>query len=121
MIRLIITVILLLTSLLVVVKPPTHLLWMVDVAITNFPYIFVGLGLLFFALGLFFKKYKIAILVLGFISLILFSLPVISALSNESKITEELNAVFPSANADELQQPFSFTKMFSGISVDKVK
>jgi acetyl esterase/lipase len=121
MIRLIISVLLLLTSLLVVVKPPTHLLWMIGVAVTNFPYVFIGLALLFFVLGLFLKKYKIAILVLSFISLVLFSLPIVSALSNGSKITEELNAVFPSSNADELQQPFSFTKMFSGIGADKIK
>src|ERR1700722_6681153 len=121
MTRLIISAILLLNSLLVVVKPPTHFFWMVDVAITNFPCVFIGLTLLFFTLGLFFKKYKIAVLTLSFISLVLFSLPIISALSNESKIIEELNAVFPSANADELQQPFSFTKMFSGNGADKIK
>jgi acetyl esterase/lipase len=121
MIRLIISILLLLTSLLVVVKPPTHFLWMIDVAITNFPYVFIGLAILFFLLGSFFKKFKITVLVLSFISLVLFSLPIISALSNASKITEELNAVFPSANVDELQQPFSFAKMFSGIGADKVK
>ncbi|HSZ85710.1 MAG TPA: alpha/beta hydrolase [Puia sp.] len=121
MIRLIISVLLLLTSLLVVIKPPTHLLWMIDVAITNFPYIFIGVVLLLFLLTLFFKKYKIATLVLSFVSLVLFSLPIISALSNNSKITEELNAVFASPNTDELQQPFSFAKMFSGIGADKIK
>src|SRR5579862_1742486 len=120
MIRLIISILLLLTSLLVIVRPPTHFLWMADVAITNFPYVFAGLALLFFVLGLFFRKYRLAILVLSLIACALFSLPIISALSNESKIAAALTAVFPSAKGNELREPFSFADMFTGIGADQV-
>src|SRR4051812_38577403 len=116
MIRLILALILFLFSLLDIFKAPTNFTWRMSVAVTEFPYIFFMAALTLLISAYWTEKYKVPVMLISFVSFILFTLPVIRTYQRVSNLPAELSAVFPSKNKDDqLQQPFSFWKMFTGI------
>jgi acetyl esterase/lipase len=121
MLRLILAVFLFLLSLLVLFKAPTNFFWRVAVAVTEFPYIFILVALVLFISCFWADKYKFVSLGISGISLLLFMLPIIKAYQRGSNLPDELTKVFPSkTNSSQLQSPFSFFKMFSGIGIKEV-
>ncbi|MCW3084208.1 MAG: alpha/beta hydrolase [Bacteroidetes bacterium] len=115
MIRLILAILLFLLSLLVLFKAPTNLLWRATVAITEFPYVFVFVTFLFLISCFWADYYKFLSVTLGLIALLLFSSTIFRAYFYASKITIENEFPAKGTAAQQLEKPFSFTKMFSGI------
>jgi acetyl esterase/lipase len=108
MIRLALPVLLLLTSMLVVFKAPANFFWKVQIALTEFPFIPVGVSLIVlissFALG----KYRTAAIIMTATALVLFLLPVIRAYSQSGKLNEQLTAALGGGSGET----FSAMKMF---------
>lgn len=122
MLRILFTIILLLLSLLVVFRAPTNLLWRISVAVTEFPYIFISAALLLLVLSFGAEKYKYALIFVNGIALILYTIPIIKTYQVSSDLTVNFVKSFPfKQNTDQLQNPFSFLKMFTGIGAEDVK
>ncbi|MES2512837.1 MAG: alpha/beta hydrolase [Bacteroidota bacterium] len=119
--RLVIAVILFLVSLLVVCKAPTNFFWLVQVAVTEFPWISTLVTLLFFVFCLNAASYRLPTLMILGVAFVLFALPMIQAYARGNNLQQELNTVFPSEKkSNELKQPFSFFKQFTGVGVKEV-
>lgn len=118
--RLIIAIVLLLLSLLVVFKAPTNFFWLVQVAVTEFPWISTLVSLVFFILCFNSEKYKIPALLLSGLSIVFFSLPVAGAYIRGKNLEQDLAKKFL-FNKKHLETPFSFIKMFSGIGIKDIQ
>jgi len=119
--RLIVAIILFLVSLLALVKAPTNFFWLVAVAVTEFPYIPVLVSIVFFVACINTQHYKMPVLMVTGAAVIIYSLPIIEAYVRGNKL-DEFNKTFPSAKVNhELGQPYSFTKMFSGVGIKKIE
>jgi acetyl esterase/lipase len=122
MIRLLFAILLFLLSLLVVFKAPTNFTWRVSVAVTEFPYLFFLSAFALLVSVYWAEKYKIPVTIISLISFVFFVLPVIRAYQRASGLQAELSNVFPSENkVGQLEQPFNFLKMFSGIGGKEVE
>ncbi|MES2140429.1 MAG: alpha/beta hydrolase [Bacteroidota bacterium] len=120
--RILFSIILLLLSLLVVFRAPTNLLWRISVAVTEFPYIFICAALLLLILSFGAEKYKYALILVNGIALILYTIPIVKAYQVSSEISENFTKTFPfKPTTGQLQPPFSFLKMFTGIETEDVK
>jgi len=121
MFRLLFAAFLLLLSSLVLFRAPTNFFWRVAVAVTEFPYIFMITTLLLLISCLWADKYKLPSIIVSGISLFIFTLPVIKAYQRGANLPEELAKVFPSSPQKmQLEKPFSFFKMFSGIGITEI-
>jgi acetyl esterase/lipase len=121
MFRLVFAVLLFLLSLLVLFRAPTNFFWRVAVAVTEFPYIFMLVALLLLISCFWADKYKFVSISISAISFLLFTFPVIKAYQRGSGLSEQFAKIFPSPPQPlQLEQPFSFFKMFSGIGVKEI-
>jgi acetyl esterase/lipase len=119
--RLIIAALLCLISLLVLFKAPTNFFWKVAVAVTEFPYIFALVSLLFFGFCIKATSYRIPVLIMMGVTSVIYMLPIIMAYVRGAKL-DEFHKHFPSASLDHaLEQPFSFIKQFSGIGMKEIE
>ena len=121
MLRLLAGLILLLLSLLVVFRAPTNLLWRISVAVTEFPYIFIIATLLLLLLSVRAEQYKYILILINGTALILFTIPIIKTYQVATHISDNFVKTFPfKSDIDQLQDPFSFLKMFTGIGATAV-
>ncbi len=121
MLRLIISVLLLLVSLLILFKAPLHFLWLLAVVITNYPYIFMLLSSALFISCFWAAKLKLAGMFISFVSLVIYTLPVLSAYKQAGYLQDNFTKAFPSTyKQGQLKQPYSFFAMFAGIGIKDV-
>lgn len=121
MIRLIISILLLLSSLLVICKAPLHFLWLFAVVITNYPFVFIFLSSILFISCFWAATFKLAAIFISFASLVIYTLPVLSAYKQGSHLKDGIAKAFPSpGNGNGLQQPFNFFTMFGGLGIKDV-
>ena len=113
MLKLIFAIVLFLFSMLVLFKAPANILWLIAVAITNFPYIPMLLAALSFYMGVKQHKFHWVIMLFSFAAFIIFSLPVISAYNKRSDVQFAMKNIFPVKEENNLPEVFSFFKMFS--------
>ncbi|WP_207426300.1 alpha/beta hydrolase [Pedobacter sp. SYSU D00535] len=121
MIRLILSILLLLVSLLAVLKAPTYHLWLLSVAVTEFPLLLsflISLVLMSGFLGE--QKYQLAGTTVGLIALALSISPIFRAYIVSQNLASKFGKSFPQS-AVPPTQPLSFTKLFSGNYDDKVQ
>ncbi|MES2064564.1 MAG: alpha/beta hydrolase [Bacteroidota bacterium] len=116
MIVLILLGVLLLASLLTIFKAPTYHLWLLAIAVCEFPLLFIGItGILLIAV-IWVEKYKLTSAIIGVVALLLFALPIIRAYIVASNVKQEFVAAFgPGStiiNGDNNQPPFSFFSLF---------
>lgn len=120
--RLILACIILLISLLVVCKAPTNFFWLVAVAVTEFPYIPIGVTALFMISCFYADKYKLMLFSVSGLALFFYMLPIIEVYVRGKHLSEDLQTNFPfKEKAEELKQPFSLIKLFSGIGIVKIQ
>ena len=116
MIVLILLVILLLASLLTVFKAPAYHLWLLAIAVSEFPLLFIGITSLLLITIFWVEKYQLASAVTGVLALILFASPMIRAYIVASTVKPEFTAAFGAGttiiNGDNTQQPFNFLALF---------
>ncbi|WP_419802897.1 alpha/beta hydrolase fold domain-containing protein [Mucilaginibacter sp.] len=118
MLRFLLILLLLLISLLAVFPAPEYHLWILAVIVTGFPYIFIGICIVFLMIQTK-SKYQKAGNLTAIVALILFLSPVFRAYLVAVKLPENLEAVFGKKTVNlpdhPLKTPFSFLAMFSGI------
>lgn len=121
MIVLVLLVVLLLASLLTVFKAPTYHLWLLAIAVSEFPLLFIGVTGLLLIVVIWAEKYQLASTIVGVIALLLFASPIVRAYIVASNLKQEFVTAFgPGStiiNGDNNQPPFRFFKLFktSGI------
>jgi acetyl esterase/lipase len=116
MIRLILLVLFFLISLLTVFKAPAYYLWLLAIAVTEFPLIFVTIVALLLATGIWLTKYQMASNIFGVLALVLFLSPIVRSYVVASTLKKNFAAAFgvgsASINGGSTQKPFSFFKLF---------
>ncbi len=113
MLKLIFAILLLLFSLLVLMRAPANMLWLVSVAITNFPYVPMLLAAGSFYIGNRATKYHWPIMLISLAAFIIYSLPIIVAYKQSRHVPLAMKSIFPVQQEDSLPEVFTFTKMFS--------
>jgi len=115
MTRLVLIIIFFLISLLAVFKAPQYHLWLLAIAVTEFPWIFISITLLLLAAGFWIQKYQLASTLIGLVELILFLTPIARAHFVASTLKQNFSVVFgpdSSLDRDNVQPPFTFWGMF---------
>jgi len=112
MIRLVILILLLLLSLLAILKAPAYHLWLIAIAVTEFPLIFVGCTLGMLATGLWVSKYQLPGTIIGVVALLLFISPIFRSYLVSRNLKQNMEAVFGTNGIKDGAQPFSFAKFF---------
>lgn len=113
MIKLIFAILLILFSFLVLRPAPANILWLVAVAITNFPYVPMLLAAFSFYFGTQAAKYQWPIMLLSGAAFIIYALPIIAGYKQTKQVPLAMNNIFPLKYEDSLPQVFAFTKMFT--------
>ncbi len=114
MLKLIFAILLIIFSFLVLLPAPANILWLVAVAITNFPYVPMLLAAFSFYFGTQAAKYQWPIMLLSLTAFIIYALPIIAAYKQTKQVPIAMKNIFPVQREDDLPQAFAFTKMFSG-------
>ncbi|MFD0766565.1 alpha/beta hydrolase fold domain-containing protein [Mucilaginibacter lutimaris] len=111
-------VLLLLASLLTVFKAPTYHLWLLAIAVTEFPLIFVGITGVLTIACCWVEKYQSVSVMIGMVTLILFISPVVRAYVASSAIKQNFNKAFGPGSTiikgDNTQPVFNFAKLLKG-------
>jgi hypothetical protein len=95
MIRLILFVLFFLISLLTVFKAPAYYLWLLAIAVTEFPLIFVGIASILLVTGIWLhNKYQMASNIFGILALLLFLSPIIRSYVVASTLKQNFVAAF---------------------------
>lgn len=116
MIRLILAILLFLVSLLAIFKAPIYYLWLLAIAVTEYPWIFMFVTLLLLAAGFWTQKYKLASTTIGLVALLLFISPIARAHNISATLKQKFAAVFggdSSKNHNDMVKPFMVVKMFA--------
>ncbi|MGZ3753259.1 MAG: alpha/beta hydrolase fold domain-containing protein [Mucilaginibacter sp.] len=119
MIRLIILILLLLLSLLALLKAPTYHLWLMAIAVTEFPLVFIGCTLVMLGTGFWVDKYQLPGTVIGVIALLLFLSPIFRSYMVSRHVKQDMVSAFGTAKNDI--EPFSFSQFFKLKFKDTVK
>ena len=117
MTRLVLLIILFLISLLTVFKAPAYYLWLMAIAVTEFPWLFMAIAITLLATGFWVQKYQLAGTLFGLAALLLFTTPIIRAYWVAGSLKANFDSVFTPTNPgskNEDKAPFSFFRMFSG-------
>ena len=109
-----------LLSLLTVFRAPTNFLWYVSILVTEFCWVFffVVVFLLFWRMGE--SKYSIISLIIGLLSLILCSVPVVGALRIAGRIKNLFPDVTGSVINKAISSPYNPVRMITGLNAKKV-
>jgi hypothetical protein len=110
MIRLILLILLLLLSLLALLKAPSYHLWLMAIAVTEFPLIFAGCTLVALAAGFWANKYQVPATITGMIALLLFLSPIFRSYLVSRHLKNDMATAFGTANIDAA--PFSPREFF---------
>lgn len=112
MIRLILIVLLFLLSLLTVFKAFEYHLWLLAVAVTEFPWLFSSITIIVLLTGFFGGRYILPGTIIGLVALVLFLSPIARAYVVASNIRADFDTSFDVTNTESTNMPFSFFKMF---------
>ena len=119
MLRLLIVLVLFLSSLLVLFRAPTNFLWYVSILITEFSWVFscILAGLIVWRFGN--AKYFLATNLLAIFAFIIFTIPIISAYRIAATLRKDLAAAFGNTTRYN-NPPLSLTKLITGINVKQL-
>jgi acetyl esterase/lipase len=117
MTRLVLLIILFLISLLTVFKAPAYYLWLMAIAVTEFPWLFIAITMALMATGFWVQKYQLASTLFGLAALLLFSTPIVQAYWVAGSLKANFDTIFLPGDKDsknDEKAPFSFFRMFAG-------
>lgn len=112
MIRLILSILLLLTALLILFPAPEYHLWLLAVIAGEYCWVFALLSLVVFASGRRADKTFITGTIISVIAFLIFTLPIFHATRISVKLKGELDKELPEKTNSETGAPFSVTKLF---------
>jgi acetyl esterase/lipase len=114
MIRLVFIIIFFLISLLTIFRAPAYYLWLLAIAVTEFPWLFIAITLLLLAAGFWVSKYQLTGTIIGIVALLLYLSPIARAYMVAGTLQKEFDTSFGVTYKKDSNSPFSFTKMFAG-------
>ena len=115
MFRLVLLGILFLLSLLTVIRAPQYHLWLLAIAITEFPWIWLLLTSALLILGIWTDKYALAGSITGLVALVFFISPIVRIYPVAARLDKEMDAAFVKIKSTD-GSVFSIAKMFTGIN-----
>jgi acetyl esterase/lipase len=118
MIRLVLIIVFFLISLLAVFKAPAYYLWLLAIAVTEYPMFFVAILTALLIAGFWVQKHQLAGSVIGAVALLLFLSPILRAYIVAGTLQQEMDASLDITTSGNTGKPFSLGKMFT--SVNKV-
>lgn len=118
-IRLIITILLLLVSLLCLFPAPTYKLWLTSIAAGEYSWMFVIATVAIIIWSSFSVDYKLINLTLGVIALVIFSSPVFQAWKIGKTLPPDLEASFGKSQGSKEGNAFSFLTMIGSLNGPK--
>lgn len=124
MIRFYIILILFLISLLSFLKAPAYYLWLLAIAVTEFPLVFAGFAALLTATGFWVQRYQLAGTVLGLVTLAIFLSPIARAYWVSKDLKQGLTQAFgevSAENPDVTPNSFSIGDLFKGAKASPYK
>lgn len=113
MMRLILIILIFLISLLSIFKAPAYYLWLLAIAVTEYPWIFAGITLLLLIAGLWVDTYQLTGTIIGIIALELFLSPIARAYMVADSLNKNFDTSFGIINIRNNAKPFSLVKMFN--------
>ncbi len=124
MIRVCLSVLFFLLSLLVIFKAPTNLLWRLSVGLTEFPHILMGATLILLISCYWANSFKLYSITFSALAFLIFSFTIIRAYKRASSIESELTQQFGNEHTATLKAPlrsaFSFGTLFTGLGNQSV-
>lgn len=112
MIRLIIVILLFLLSMLAILRGQAYYLWLMSIAVTEFPLIFVLGTTIMLITGFWVNKYQLPGTIIGIIALLLFLSPIFRSYLLSRNLKQELAGAFGAKKIRNGIEPFSFAKLF---------
>lgn len=112
MIRLGLIIFLLLIALLAIFKAPEYHLWLLAIAVTEFPLVFTAITLLLLFAGFIPQRFQLAGTVIGVVALLLYLSPIAREWIVAKNLKQEMSASLREVDTGEL--PFSLSRLFSG-------
>ena len=115
MARLVSIIVLFLISLLSAFKAPAYYLWLLAIAVTEYPFIFVGIVIVLLIAGFWLPKYQLAATIVGIAALLLFLSPIMRAYIVSGSLQSEMDTAFGEKLGDKTERPFGLIKLFSSL------
>lgn len=115
MIRLVLIIVFFLISLLAVFKAPMYYLWLLAIAVTEYPLFFVAIISVLLIAGFWVQKHQLAGTVIGAVSLLLFLSPIARAYIVAGTLQKEMDASLEIRSSNNLSKPFSFGRMLTSV------
>jgi acetyl esterase/lipase len=116
MVRLTLIIIFFLISLLAVFKAPMYYLWLLAIAVTEYPVVFAAIVIALLIAGFWVQKYQLAGTVIGAVALLLFLSPILRAYIVAGTLQKEMDASLAITSSDKISKPFSFGTMFTSVA-----
>ncbi|TWR24008.1 alpha/beta hydrolase [Mucilaginibacter achroorhodeus] len=113
MIRLIFSILLLLTALLILFPAPEYHLWLLAVISGEYCWVLALVALVVLGAGQRGDKNFIIGSIISAIGFLIFILPLFQASQISGKLGNDLDKAFPAKNSSEAAKPFSFAKLFA--------
>ncbi len=124
MIRLILILILFLLSLVNIFPVPTKETWYAGIAVPEFPWIFIIVGILLLIWSFFSTKLRIICIILSVITILILSSPIVRAYMIGNDLESRIEKSFGVNDGDmkgfHQAKPFSFLQMFTGNGAKKI-
>ena len=118
MFRFLIIILLFILSLVSFFPVPSQSTWYVGIAVPEFPWIFMLVSLSLLIWSWYSKRFRKASIIIGVITFVILSSPIVRAYNVGSRLSEDLENSFGVKDADmtgfHQEQPFSFLQMFTG-------
>ncbi|RFZ82925.1 alpha/beta hydrolase [Mucilaginibacter terrenus] len=115
MVRLILSVLLFLVSLLVIFGAPEYHIWMLAVAVNSYPLVFTGITFILLLSLISLRRYRLPAVLTAVIAFALFLYPVVNAWSVARSLPNAFNSAVNSTEAKAISyKPFSFLQLLKG-------
>ncbi|MGY3214416.1 alpha/beta hydrolase fold domain-containing protein [Mucilaginibacter sp. HD30] len=116
MIRLVLIIIFFLISLLAVFKAPAYYLWLLAIAVTEYPLVFAAIVSALLMAGFWVQKHQLAGTVIGAASMLLFLSPIMRAYFVAGSLQKEMDASVGVTTSGKIDKPFRFGGMLPSLS-----
>ncbi|KQR94980.1 hypothetical protein ASG01_03735 [Chryseobacterium sp. Leaf180] len=124
MLRFILIILLFILSLVNFFPVPSHYVWYAGIAVPEFPWIFMLASLVLFIWSWYSKKFRMASLIIGAVTFVILSSPIVRAYKVGSHLSADLEKSFGVKDSDmrgfHREKPFSFIGMFTGNGAEKI-
>lgn len=121
MIRFYLLLALFLVSLLCLLKAPEYHLWLLAIAVAEFPLIFAGITALITLTGIWLPKWQLAGTVLGIITILIYLSPILRSYIASKNIRADMTSALGTGVKFPDREPFTFSGLLKSTKIDSYK